>query len=82
MPRQTDTPLEQRVDSLLFILSPTRATPGRAVLIVTTAVFVLGVIVGALDRVVIGRLWGSLVGGPIRHPCLEGIAGVIDRLRR
>ncbi len=46
MPRQTDTPLEQRVDSLLFILA-NKGYTGRAVLIVTIAVFVLGVLVGA-----------------------------------
>ena len=46
MPRQTDTPFEQRADSLLFILA-NKGYTGRAVLIVTVAVFALGVLVGA-----------------------------------
>ena len=46
MPRQTDTTFEQRADSLLFTLA-NKGYTGRAVLLVTTAVFVLGVIVGA-----------------------------------
>ncbi len=46
MPRQTDTTFEQRADSLLFILA-NKGYTGRAVVIVTIAVFVLGVIVGA-----------------------------------
>ena len=46
MPRQTDTPFEQHTDSLLFILA-NKGYTGRAVLIVTIAIFVLGVIVGA-----------------------------------
>ena len=46
MPRQTDTPFEQRADSLLFILA-NKGYTGRAVLIVTGVVFALGVIVGA-----------------------------------
>ena len=45
MPRQTDTSFEQRADSLLFILA-NKGYTGRAVLIVTTAVFALGVLVG------------------------------------
>ena len=49
MPRLTDTSFEQRADSLLFILA-NKGYTGRAVLIVTTAIFVLGVIVGA-------RIW-------------------------
>ena len=46
MPRQTDTSFEQRADSLLFTLA-NKGYTGRAVVIVTIAVFVLGVIVGA-----------------------------------
>ena len=46
MPRQTDTPFEQRTDSLLFTLA-NKGYTGRAVLIVTIAVFALGVLVGA-----------------------------------
>ena len=46
MPRQTDTTFEQRADSLLFILA-NKGYTGRAVVIVTVAVFVLGVLVGA-----------------------------------
>ena len=46
MPRQTDTPFEQRTDSLLFMLA-NKGYTGRAVLIVTIAIFVLGVLVGA-----------------------------------
>ena len=46
MPRQTDTPFEQHTDSFLLTLVNKRWT-GRAVLIFTGAVFVLGVIVGA-----------------------------------
>ncbi len=46
MPRQTDTPFEQRADSLLFMLA-NKGYTGRAVVIVTIAIFVLGVIVGA-----------------------------------
>ena len=46
MPRQTDSPFEQRADSLLFTLA-NKGYTGRAVLIVTTAVFALGVLVGA-----------------------------------
>ncbi len=46
MPRPTDPPFEQRADSLLFALA-NKGYTGRAVLIVTTAVFALGVLVGA-----------------------------------
>ena len=46
MPRLTDTPFEQRADSVLFTLA-NKGYTGRAVLIFTIAVFVLGVIVGA-----------------------------------
>ena len=46
MPRQTDTTFEQRANSLLFTLT-NKGYAGRAVLIVTGAVFALGVIVGA-----------------------------------
>ena len=46
MPRQTDTSFEQRADSLLFTLA-NKGYTGRAVLIVTIAVFALGVLVGA-----------------------------------
>ena len=46
MPRQTDTPFEQRADSLLFILA-NKGYTGRAVLVFTAAVFALGVLVGA-----------------------------------
>ena len=46
MPRQTDTSLEQRADSLLFTLA-NKGYTGRAILIVTIAVFTLGVLVGA-----------------------------------
>ncbi len=46
MPRQTDTPFEQRADSLLFSLA-NKGYTGRAIVIVTTAVFALGVLVGA-----------------------------------
>ena len=49
MPRQTDTPFEQRTDSCLFTLA-NKGYTGRAVLIVTGAVFALGVLVGA-------RIW-------------------------
>ena len=46
MPRQTDTPFEQRADSLLFILA-NKGYAGRAGLVFTAAVFALGVLVGA-----------------------------------
>ncbi len=46
MPRQTDTTFEQRADSLLFTLA-NKGYTGRAVLVVTGAVFALGVLVGA-----------------------------------
>ena len=46
MPRHTGTSFEQRTDSLLFILA-NKGYTGRAVLIVTIAIFVLGVLVGA-----------------------------------
>ena len=46
MPRQTDTPFEKRTDSLLFTLA-NKSWTARAVLIVTIAVFALGVLVGA-----------------------------------
>ena len=46
MPRQTDTPFEQRADSLLFTLA-NKGYTGRAVVIFTIAVFALGVLVGA-----------------------------------
>ena len=46
MPRQTDTSFEQHTDSFLFTLV-NKGYTGRAVLIVATAIFVLGVIVGA-----------------------------------
>ena len=46
MPRQTDTSLEQRADSLLFTLA-NKGYTGRAILIVTGVVFALGVLVGA-----------------------------------
>ena len=46
MPRQTDTTLEQRADSLLFTLA-NKGYTGRALLIVMSAIFVLGVLVGA-----------------------------------
>ena len=46
MPRQTDTSFEQHTDSFLFTLA-NKGYTGRAVLIVTTAVFALGVLVGA-----------------------------------
>ena len=46
MPRQTDTTFEQRADSLLFTLA-NKGYTGRAVVLVTTAVFALGVLVGA-----------------------------------
>ncbi len=46
MPRQTDTSFEQHTDSFLFTLA-NKGYTGRAVVIVMTAVFVLGVIVGA-----------------------------------
>ena len=46
MPRQTDTSFEQHTDSFLFTLA-NKGYTGRAVLIVATAIFVLGVIVGA-----------------------------------
>ena len=46
MPRQTDTPFEQRTDSFLFVLA-NKGYTGRAVLIFTGAVFALGVLVGA-----------------------------------
>ena len=46
MPRQTDTPFEQRADSLLFALA-NKGYTGRAVLIFTGVVFALGVLVGA-----------------------------------
>ena len=49
MPRQTDTPFEQRTDSFLFVLA-NKGYTGRAVLIFTGAVFALGVLVGA-------RIW-------------------------
>ena len=46
MPRLTDTPFEQRADSFLFMLA-NKGYTGRAVVIVTIAIFVLGVYVGA-----------------------------------
>ena len=49
MPRQTDTPFEQRTDSLLFTLT-NKGWTGRAVLVCTGAVFVFGVLVGAWIR--------------------------------
>ena len=46
MPRQTDTTFEQHTDSFLFTLA-NKGYTGRAVVIVTIAIFVLGVLVGA-----------------------------------